>query len=226
MIRLHDLAGADPALRFSPYCWRTKLALAHKGLDFEALPWRFTERDRLPEGHRTVPVIHDADRIVGDSWAIACYLEESYPERPSLFGCETGRAHAAFVNAWADRVMVAGIAPLVVADIWGVIHDKDRAYFRESREKRMGGLLEDVQADRDSRVESFRASLAPLRHVLKTQDFVGGEAPSYADYIVFGTLEWGRRVSEFPLLAAEDAVFAWRERLAAMPVVAAASAPR
>jgi hypothetical protein len=32
---LYDLAGADPDLRFSPYCWRTRLALAHKGLEVE-----------------------------------------------------------------------------------------------------------------------------------------------------------------------------------------------
>jgi hypothetical protein len=28
MIRLYDLAGADPACRFSPYCWRTAVAQA------------------------------------------------------------------------------------------------------------------------------------------------------------------------------------------------------
>ena len=33
-ITLYDLAGADEHRRFSPYCWRTKMALAHKGLAF------------------------------------------------------------------------------------------------------------------------------------------------------------------------------------------------
>ena len=47
-IILHDLAGADPALRFSPYCWRTKLALAHKGLAVTTLPWRFRDAAVLP----------------------------------------------------------------------------------------------------------------------------------------------------------------------------------
>ncbi len=31
-ITMYDLAGADPNRRFSPFCWRTKMALAHKGL--------------------------------------------------------------------------------------------------------------------------------------------------------------------------------------------------
>ena len=34
-LQLYDLAGAESERRFSPYCWRTKLALMHKGLKFE-----------------------------------------------------------------------------------------------------------------------------------------------------------------------------------------------
>ena len=41
MIRFFDLAGADPDIRFSPNCWRIRMALAHKGLDAETVPWRF-----------------------------------------------------------------------------------------------------------------------------------------------------------------------------------------
>ena len=44
---MHDLAGEDPDLRFSPYCWRTRFALAHKGLPVETVPWRFTDRDEI-----------------------------------------------------------------------------------------------------------------------------------------------------------------------------------
>ena len=39
-IKLYDLAGEDAALRFSPFCWRTKMALKHKGLPFETEVWR------------------------------------------------------------------------------------------------------------------------------------------------------------------------------------------
>lgn len=43
--------------------------------------------------HSQVPVIVDANKDgkwVNDSWAIAKYLEATYPERPSLFGGSTG----------------------------------------------------------------------------------------------------------------------------------------
>ena len=85
--RLYDLAGAEPSRRFSPYCWRTKLALAHKGLTVETIPWRFTDADAIAmSGQGRVPVLLDGDKVVSDSWMIAEYLEAAYPDRPSLFG--------------------------------------------------------------------------------------------------------------------------------------------
>src|ERR1700684_3117302 len=107
-IVLYDLAGADPDLRFSPYCWRIRFALAHKGLPVETVPWRFTERDALSfSGQGKVPVIQDGGKVVSASWAIAEYLEETYPSQP-LFGGPAGKAHARFVNAWADGVLLGG----------------------------------------------------------------------------------------------------------------------
>ena len=83
-IVMHDLAGADPALRFSPYCWRTRMALAHKGLAVETIPWRFTEKEALAfSGQGRVPVIRDGDRVVSDSWAIAEYLEDTIRTAPA-----------------------------------------------------------------------------------------------------------------------------------------------
>src|SRR5215469_14553619 len=107
-IVLYDLAGADPDLRFSPYCWRTRFALAHKGLPVETVPWRFMEREAIAFSNQArVPVIRDGERIVFDSWTIAGYLEETYPAL-SLFG-NGGQAHAQFINAWADSVLVSAI---------------------------------------------------------------------------------------------------------------------
>lgn len=213
-IVMHDLAGADPELRFSPYCWRTRMALAHKGLAVETVPWRFTEKDALAfSGQGRVPVIRDGDRVVFDSWTIADYLERTYPDRPSLFGGAVGQAHARFINAWADSVVLGGAARLIVRDILDVADPKDRAYFRQSREARFGTTLEAVQEGREARVADFRASLLPARLVLGKQQWLGGEAPSYADYILFGTLQWPRCVSRFELLEDGDPVAAWRERM-------------
>src|SRR3546814_19583617 len=43
---LYELVGAEDR-RFSPYCWRIRMALAHKGLHAELEPCRFTEKHKL-----------------------------------------------------------------------------------------------------------------------------------------------------------------------------------
>ena len=46
-ITLYDLAGAEADRRFSPFCWRIRMALAHKELPVETVAWRFTEKEAL-----------------------------------------------------------------------------------------------------------------------------------------------------------------------------------
>jgi len=210
-ITLYELAGADPDLRFSPYCWRIRLALAHKGLACAGIPWRFTENDKIAfSGQGKVPVLVDGATTVADSWAIAEYLERTYPDRPSLFGGDP--AHLRFLNAWADGVLQPGLARLIVRDIVDILRPEDIPYFRQTRERAFGMPLEQVVADRATRVETVRASFAPLRTVLRHQDWLGGAAPDYADYIVLGSLQWAHCVSRFAILETDDPVFAWRGR--------------
>jgi glutathione S-transferase len=217
MLQLYDLAGAEDDRRFSPYCWRIKMALAHKGLAVETIPWRFTEKERLaPSGQGRVPVLVDDGRWVWDSWTIAGYLEEHYPDRPSLFGGGAGRALSRFYGDWTDTVLHGALIRLVVLDILNHCHEKDRAYFRKSREERFGATLETVVADRDARLPGLRDILSPLRLTLRTQPFLGGEGPLYPDYTVFGAFQWARAISPFTLLAADDAVHAWRGRMLAL----------
>jgi glutathione S-transferase len=212
-IVLYDLAGADPDLRFSPYCWRIRFALAHKGIPVETVPWRFTDTDVIAfSGQGRVPVIRDGNKTVFDSWAIAQYLDENYPG-PSLFGGAVGLAHAQFINVWADGRLMPVIAPFIVRDLLDAIDPKDRDYFRSSREARFGTTLETVQVGREARLPAFRELLMPVRQVLGRQPWLGGSAPSYADYIVAGTLMWPRCVSRFELLDQAGPVTAWLDRV-------------
>ena len=55
-ILMYDLAAADSALRFSPFCWRTRFAIAHKQLALETIPWRFTDKEAIAKfGSERVP---------------------------------------------------------------------------------------------------------------------------------------------------------------------------
>jgi glutathione S-transferase len=213
-LKLFELVGTDEGRPFSPFCWRTRMALAHKGLSAQTIPWCFTDKDAIaPHQSEKVPVLIDGDSSVADSWAIANYLEDAYPDRPSLFGGAGGRAMGRMMNWWGDIAVVGGMFPLIVADIPGHLKPMDAQYFRRTREARFGKPLEEVAAGRDKSVEGFRRTLDPMRLTLKTQAYLGGEKPNYADYIVFGAFQWARVVSPFRLLAEDDPVHAWREKL-------------
>lgn len=226
-IALYDLAGGNPNLRFSPRCWRTRLALAHKGLETETIPWRFRDAALLPQPNEgRVPVISDQGRNVFDSWAIAEYLEATYPDRPSLFRGETGRAHARFVNEWAEGILQPSILPMMVLDLYQAVDDEDKSYFRKSRETRLGATLENAQAGRETRLPAFHAMLAPLRTTLATQPWLGGTEPSYADHIVIGAFMWSDCVSRFALIPADGPIADWWRRAQALYDGLAANAVR
>lgn len=211
-ILLYDLVGLDDR-RFSPNCWRTRLALAHKGLPVITRPTRFTEiRTIADSAQKTVPVIDDAGRIVGDSWAIAQYLEDSYPDHPSLFGGPGGRQLTLFFQNWVINVLHTGAIRLFILDIHDHLYPEDQAYFRSTREQRFGQTLEDIQHGREERLAAFQQSLAPLRASVQEQPFIGGAQPLYADYLAFGVFQWARSISPLRLLAADDPVAAWVER--------------
>jgi glutathione S-transferase len=143
-LRLYDLCGRDPSFRFSPYCWRAKMALAHKGLDVETVPTPFTGVPAIAGGaSKTVPVLEDYRIVVRDSFAIALHLEAAYPDRPPLFlGGEGGVAAARFVERWAAPALHILISRMIVLRVHDALDAADQAYFRESREKRFGMRLE------------------------------------------------------------------------------------
>ncbi len=223
-LKLYELVAGD-GRPFSPYCWRIRMALANKGLTAEFVPIRFSDKPQLAfSGQDRVPVLVDGRRTISDSWAIACHIERYYPT-PPLFGNGQANGMCRFINEWADRVLLPGIGPLIILDIFNHVHPDDREYFRSSREKRFGRTLEEIQADRETRVEDFRRTLAPLRTRVKDQPFVSGDFPGYADHVVFGGFQWARAISDFPLLSADDPINTWRRKMLGLFDGLAAKAP-
>ena len=210
---LYDLTASD-GTRFSPYCWRVKLALAHKNLDYETIPWHFTEKEALAaSGQGKVPVLLDGANIVSDSQIIADYLERTYPNEASLFGEPPARALSMFVKQWAETSLHPALAQLLVADIHRRLHPKDQEYFRLTREAMLGRRLEEFDATRHLALERLDLVLRPLRKLLTDQPFLAGEAPNWADHIVFGALQWGRLMSSTPLFQPSDALLGWMQRV-------------
>lgn len=225
-ILLYDLVGADPDRPFSPHCWKAAMALAHKGLDFRSVPAPFTAIPTIEGGAtKIVPLIRDGDTLVSDSFDIALYLEERYPDRPTLFGGEGGKAMARFVERWVQLTINAYVGAAILMDIHDRLAPEDQAHFRRTREPRFGKPIEEVPADRDAKLAGFRAALEPLRSTLTYQPFVGGTSPLFCDYIVFGAFQFARVASAYEVLASDDPIRAWFERCLALHDGLAARVP-
>ncbi|MBA1257255.1 glutathione S-transferase family protein [Pseudomonas oryzihabitans] len=213
-LRLYELTGADDSCRFSPYCWRIRLALAHKGLPVETVAWRFHEKEAIAaSGQGKVPVLVDGEQWVSDSWAIAEYLDRQYPERPSLLGDASLKATTRFINQWVADSVHPALARVILPDVHAVLDEADQDYFKRTREAAFGVPLEALAGQREASLQAFREVLKPLRSTLALQDYLAGEAPAYADHIVFGAFQWARIVCTQPLLAEGDPITAWCERM-------------
>ncbi len=212
-IVLYELGGED-GQRYSQFSWRTRLALAHKGLDFESVPVAISDKGKIAfSGQGKVPILKDGDLVVANSWKIAEHLEVAYPDRPSLFGGERGQALARFINTWADRQLVPRLAQMLMIDVLGIVDDKDATHMRKTIEAAFKKSLEELSARRGDDIAGFRRLLDPVQVSLRTQPFISGATPAYADYIVFSLLQWARIVSGFEVIEATDLIAAWRERM-------------
>lgn len=211
-ITLYDLCGRDERLRFSPYCWRVRMALAHKGLPFETVAWRFLEKDVLAfADYDKVPVLTDGDSVVTDSFEIMRYLDRTYPEAPML-GEGASFQRVLFFKLFVERSVTPALFRIVAMDLLNAIHPDDRAYFRETREARFGARLEEVHQPKQGR-QQLKQALAPVRELLRESPYLDGEAPSGADYLLFGSLMWAYTVSLETLVETGDPVDAWFTRM-------------
>jgi glutathione S-transferase len=212
MISLYELQGKGER-RYSLFSWRARMALRHKGLEFESVPVRMSDKAAIAfSGGKTVPIVKDGDTVVRDSWKIAEYLESRYARAP-LFGGEIGRGVSAAFNTWVDRAVVPAMLPVIAADIHERVDPDDESYFRQTMEKVLKTTLEESRARRDAALVSLGRVLAPMQEACKRQPFISGASAAYADYILFSVFQWARVMSPHELLAPEDPLCRWRERI-------------
>jgi glutathione S-transferase len=212
-IILYELGGVG-GRRYSVFSWRTRMALAHKGIAFESRPVRVTDKASIAfSGQAKVPIIRDGDTVVFDSWKIAEHLEKRFPDRPSLFGGEIGHGTTRLINSFADRELIPPVIPTLMLDNIGALEAEDAAHLRAFFEKITGKPLEALYEGREKSLKALSKALDPLRSVLRSQPYLCGAAPAYADYIVFSVLQWARIASKVQLLTPDDAAMQWFERL-------------
>jgi glutathione S-transferase len=206
-IRLYELALED-GRSASPFVWRIRYSLAHKGIPFETVYLGFTEIPTVFGGKfKTVPILEHADTVLNESWDIAEYLDRAFPDRPLLFGTPVEHSMARFTDTWFISEVLRKMFRVYVKDVHDAARPQDRPYFRETREKNMKGkTLESFTADRASHLPGIRAALAPLRQHVAKYPFLGGSKPSFADYIALGGFYWAASAGTIPLLERDDSL--------------------
>ena len=213
-ITLYDLQLAS-GCTISPFVWRTKYALAHKGFDIDIVPGGFTGiLERTGGRSERVPVIVDDGEWVLDSWVIAEYLDEKYPDRPMLFEGPGMKVLTKFIDGWLWRTAIGPWFRCYILDYHDLSLPQDQEYVRWSREQWFlgGQKLEAVQAGREDRLPLVPPQLEPLRQLLRDTRWLGGETPNYADFSALATFLWTASVARTPPLTEDDPLRDWLDR--------------
>lgn len=149
----------------------------------------------------TLPVIHDPahNAFVSNSIDIARYLDETYPDTPTLFPSGSHALQEAFQVA---HEKTAGLAMCLKLIILPLAHAKlnpiSQAYFRRTREAMFGMKLEEFSPPgpkRDLHWETLKERYAIMASWLAKGDsgpFIMGNKISYADVTIAGYIVWMR----------------------------------
>ena len=212
-ITLYDLQLAS-GCTISPFVWRTKYAIAHKGFDIDIVPGGFTGiAERTGGKSERCPVIVDDGHWVLDSWMIAEYLDEKYPDRPMLFEGQSMRVLTKFIDSWLWRTAIGPWFSCYIQDYRDRSFKVDHDYVTKSREFMLGGRkLEDVQKGREDRLPAVPPTLEPFRALLRETKWLGGDKPNWADYCALSTFLWTASVAGTPCLSDDDPLRDWIDR--------------
>jgi glutathione S-transferase len=214
---LYERVGLN-GRRISPFSWRVRYALAHKNLAPLVVPTRFVDIDRIRavSNQDLVPVLEDGGRVIPDSWAIACYLNDNHPEGRPLFDGEAAREAARAINGWCDTELMPSLRRLFSVDFIACVDPADRAYYRASREATFGAPLEVIAADGDRFHQTFLNRLTLLIDLLSRQSFLSGTENGYADYVVLSLFKYARIARQRDVLPPEakfEGLRRWRDRM-------------
>ncbi len=187
---------------FSPFARKVRMALEHKGLQFEAIDGLRTDHQAAlarVNPRREVPVLIDGDITVVNSSHILQYLEEAYPQKRLLPTALAARVRARDWERISDT-LVDGIILNVSLWMWA-----------ERTDKRPPAMEERARTDLASIYAALEKELAA------GGDFIVGEL-SIADIALFPHLRSVKPLG-FPIDHAQyPRLAAWLDRIESLPI--------
>ncbi|KXJ96145.1 hypothetical protein Micbo1qcDRAFT_158354 [Microdochium bolleyi] len=199
---LYDLASKSGST-WSLNPWKTRFCLNYKQLEYRTVwleypdlkpslkPFFAKELDLY-----TAPTVAFPDgEHVMDSWDIAKKLEEVHPE-PSL---HLDAPYVAKVQDIMPKIM-GNLKTIVSVQVpKNLLNDAGQAYWRQTREERIGMTLEKAETEH-SGIDRWEKAASDIKQVsawLKENEgpFFLGSEPSFADFQWAGFLLFWQRVS-------------------------------
>jgi len=198
----------------SPYSWRVQLALEYKRLDYVSHELQFSKQEHKspqmlrmnPRGR--VPVLKDGELVVFESLACLYYLDRKHPE-PAIFGRTPEEAATVMRVICEYQAYVENYLNQIVTAVF------------------FGNLDEHIeQVTRAIHLVAGEARTIEGR--LSKSDWLVGEQPSAADFVVFPGImlllrsmekrEAGELRSRFlPMATTYPALARWIARVEALP---------
>ncbi|KAH8834695.1 hypothetical protein DL96DRAFT_1571403 [Flagelloscypha sp. PMI_526] len=215
MITFYDIPFTKEGACWSPNTFKTRFSLELKGIpyttvwveypDIEAVckkvgapPTRDRE-DGTP--YYSCPFIVDSTtgQVVVDSWKIALYLDETYPDTPRLVPLGHKASFRAFM-LHASTKLFESLFPYIGPETLTVLNPASRPHFRWARELESDGETLESQREKASweKVVDCFNDLERLAILNETDGFSNGffigSEMTWADIVVCACLGWGRAV--------------------------------
>ena len=172
MLILYDIPSLHPDNLWSPNVWKTRLALNYKALPYRTEWIEYPAIEPLarklgvrPTGFKadgvtpeyTLPIVHDPSTgvAVADSFPIALYLEETYPDSPRLFPEGTKAVMKAWDDRWHETFCAKGLRVLLPNVRMGPGSEE---YFKTTKAAKLGKeRFEDIAPRGEERRKCFEA---------------------------------------------------------------------
>ncbi|CAO3638066.1 unnamed protein product [Cunninghamella blakesleeana] len=186
-IQFYDLTFNSENELWSPNTLKTRVALNFKGLLYnthwltlsqvrEIIP-KITNTGKTP----TVPVIVDNDKVIQDSWEIAKYLDEAYPNTPKLFHDDNEGVNFLFYQ-YLDHNLLFPIIKLCLLHIVKKCPDQATGdWFRKDRERLLGVTLEQFSGNEDDSIKAIKDNLNIINITLNAYPYLNGNKAGFID---------------------------------------------
>ncbi|GJJ71302.1 hypothetical protein EMPS_03652 [Entomortierella parvispora] len=197
-LKLFELVdGKTRCISFSPAVWRAKFALNYKNVTYDSIPLTFLEIPiQIPKACPNVPAptvptlqLEDGSGLA-DSFAIAEYLEEKYPDRPSLFGSPSEKNLQRFFESYVQTKVHPAIQRMVFHDMYEMQDEDNAHYFRTSREKSSGRPHAEIAGDREENLKELKDNLGLIHRALLPGGWILGSHPGWADFVLASSFVW------------------------------------